>query len=233
MSRTVTVAGLMVQARQRADMPGEDLVVDVGELDEYAMQSWTALYDMLVQTNDHFFTKAVALNILGGVATYNVNTVAADFYKLDGIDIPVSGSFKYTAERCEFGERNDYSYPFPGYAAGLPSRFALVGNLLTFYPTPSASAAATMWYTPAPPPLGVATSTALDGYAGWEEWVVLDMAIKMLVKEDQLQKVQLLEAQKALVTQRILTMARRDVSGPSKVTRRRYRRGMWPFRWGY
>ena len=229
MSRPVTLSSLMTQARQRANMVNSTFVADTGELDQYVIQSWAALYDMLVQSDDDFFTTSVTFALTPGTPTYNVNTAAADFYKLRGVEVPISGDFKYTLDWIPFGERNVYNYPLPPYSTGYPRCFHLVGNNLTLYPTPSQNVTCTMWYVPRPPPLGTSTSTALDGYAGWEEWVVIDAAIKCLVKEENNETVALLESQKAAVTARILTMHTRDVVGPARVTRTRYRNRVWPF----
>lgn len=80
---------------------------------------------------------------------------------------------------------------------------------------PTAGMTVTMIYTPALARMSAGSDT-FDGVNGWEEWVVLDAAIKALNKEES--DVSVLMAQRADLEAEITTLAgERDVSWPKRI----------------
>ena len=70
------------------------------------------------------------------------------------------------------------------YSTAASSRsyaFRIHGTVCEFYPTPS-SGTYRMYYAPAYTTLSIDSDT-VDGVNGWEEFIVLDSAIKCLIKE--------------------------------------------------
>jgi hypothetical protein len=59
----------------------------------------------------------------------------------------------------------------------------------------------------------VGDADTFDGVSGWEEYVVLDAAIKSLIKDDGFEKVGVLEGRKAAIAQRIAGLALERDSG--------------------
>ena len=159
MSGSVTLASLISRARQRADAVNNEFFDDATDLASFANQSLAELYDVIVQADEDYFTTSRSLAIVGNQSTYDISAWAPALLKLRGVDIPWAGTtYKLTASRLEFGERNDLQGPIPAYTMGLPSRFSMHSRNIVFYPTPGAALTATVWYIPAPPTLaGAAT----------------------------------------------------------------------------
>ena len=64
----------------------------------------------------------------------------------------------------------------------------------------------------------VADSDAMDGVNGWEEYVVLDAAIKSLLKDESYEKVNALEQRKGMMLRRIQDiMSERDSGAAARV----------------
>lgn len=235
MARTATLASLQTQALQRADIPATTTRYATGETAEYVNQSMAELYGVLVQSDEDFYTVSVPLTTVGGQADYTFAALVTDddVFKFRGLDIPVTGGFKRTAERLEWAERNDFTGPLPMYIAGFPMKYHVTADKLTLYPTPSGGLLCTFWYVPNPPRLDAAGTITFDGCSGWEEYIVLDVAAKMLVKDALLEEAGMLLQQKELLKQGILATRQRDISGPRHISRKRNRTMMWPYLRGW
>ncbi len=61
--------------------------------------------------------------------------------------------------------------------------YRLSGSNILFQPTPAAGIVMQLWYIPRLPNL-VYPTDILDGVSGWTEYVIVDMAIKGLIKEE-------------------------------------------------
>lgn len=80
--------------------------------------------------------------------------------------------------------------------------------------------------------VGTITVDSLDGRNGWEEWVVVDAAIKLLSKEES--DTSQLERESARLWARIMAaLQNRDAGQGKRVTDVSYNSGMWPFSAGF
>jgi hypothetical protein len=115
--------------------------------------------------------------------------------------------------RFNFRDRHLYNY-----LDARPEivRYAVWGNKLVFKPKAPQIATVNLWYVPAITKL-VNDSDTLDGVNGWEEFLILDAAIKCMVKEES--DPSALLAQLNFVKDRIKTMAKdRDQGEPRTTT---------------
>ena len=225
MSGSVTLASLTARARQRADLVNNENVSDA-EAESYVNQSLAELYDIIVQADEDYFTIWKPIIALPGVGTYDMSLLSPQLLKLRGIDIPWNGTmYNLTAGRIEFGERNDLNGPLPTYSMGFPSRFYMTGTNITLLPTPTTGFTGKIWYVPKPPVLSGAAT--FDCQSGWDEFIVVDAARKMLVKQER-DSGPLAQEREALRSH-IIASYRRDFSGPKRVTRRRYRNAIYPY----
>lgn len=231
MSRTVTLSSLETQVRQRADMVGSSFITDVGELDEYVNQSVARLYDQIVQADEDYYTTGVSLTLVAGTQTYSIASIASDFYKLRGVSIYFDPQRIVTLDRLAWQERNDYTNVWVGEVSGMPRKFIVLGGTISFTPIPGSNYTAIFNYIPVPPRLTANGSITFDGNAGWEEFVVLDAAIKCLFKEESFEAVDRLIAEREALLARIIAHYRRDFSGPKKIARRRWRQANQFFPW--
>lgn len=174
MARTFTLAQLRTKARERADMVGSLFVTD-SELSGYVSASYCELYEMLVKSGQHFFesTQAIATT---GTGTY---ALPSDYFGTLGVDYQ-SSSTTYTAlYPLMVQERNNFQ-PTTGSQA---MAYRIVGSNIILYPTPPTGQAYRHLYVPCPSDL-TSDAQTVDGVSGWEEFIVIDAAIKCLAKEE-------------------------------------------------
>lgn len=227
----MTLAEIRLAARQRADMTSSQFVSDA-ELNGYINSSLAELYDLLVQKygNDYFVTTA-DIQTVGDVERYNL---PADFYKLLGVDLRLSGgSDGYISLRSfTFSERNRYATANAQTWIGVTNlRYRLSANQLWLTPTPQNGQQLRIWYVPRVVPL-VNDSDVADGVSGWLEYVVVDAAIKAMQKEES--DVSVLLAQKGALVQRIESAAQnRDAANPATVADVQFTSGAWPYNAGF
>ena len=208
---TVTLLELRTRARQRSDMVNSGFISD-SELNAYVNASYAELYDLLVSKHgeDYF------VNQYNFTTTTNNETYALpdDFYKLEGVDLQLDTSNNWVSlKRFEFAERNIpqiWDIKFVDFI-----RYRVFGNNIRFSPVPQSHQSIRVWYVPLPDKL-VKDTDSFSGINGFEEYIVIDVAIKMLTKEES--DVSTLMAEKAAMKQRIEVMAEaRDEGQPSRV----------------
>lgn len=209
---TVTLAQLKTRVRQRSDMENSGFISD-SELVSYINASVAELYDLLVSKygDDYFVASPFSITTTSNQDTYALPT---DMYKLLGVDLQLDTSGNWVSlKRFEFAERNIpqiWDVKFVDFI-----RYRLFGSNLKLSPVPQANQSLRLWYIPLPTALS-ADGDTLNGFNGYEEYVVIDAAIKMLNKEES--DSSLLMAEKAAMKLRIEQMAEgRDVGQPSTV----------------
>lgn len=175
MALNVTLASLKAQVRSRADQQNSNFIDDA-ELTAMINSSAAALYDKLVRAAADYYTASSVISIVAGTATY---ALPSNFYKLLGIDYDINGQTR-TMSHFNFKERNMYKYV--GWRPEI-ARYRVFGSNILFTPQEPPVPTVTLWYVPRITPMAV-DADVLDGVNGWEEFVVLDAAIKCMVKEE-------------------------------------------------
>ena len=211
--RTKTLANLRLQSRQRADKVNSGFILD-SELTQYINNSCAELYDLLVGAyGNSYYAKTYPFAVN---STDTVYDLPSDFYKLEGIDLYINPSRFITLKPFMFNERGRYQdgSNWAAIVAIQGPRYHLQANQIRFNPSPPGAYNLNMYYVPACPEL-VSDSDTFDGINGWEEFVIIDAAIKMLQKEES--DVSVLLAQKNEIMKRINTMAENRDEGYSFV----------------
>lgn len=213
MSRPVTLAAMRLRARRYADMEQSQFVTD-SEVNDYLNDSLADLYDQLVAAyGEDYYMASQVVTTLANVSTY---TLPAAFYKLSGVvrvDQNVTPERNMgTLDRWErletFQVSNSLNFNYP--------RYRIVANTIQFSPTPAAGLTIRLFYIPVSPVL-VIDSDTFNGINGFEDWAVLDAAIKMGDKEEM--DVSALRARKDRLERRIMDMgANRDANESARVT---------------
>lgn len=215
MAQTVTLTQLINSVRLRADMVGNTFCDDT-EITEYINKSIAELYDLLLTTTyaDDYFVSSINIT-LTGASTYALTSAIPLFYKLKGVDIQDGAQWR-SLKPFMFTERNrqrNASY------AGLIDqyRYRLVGGNLQFETnSPPPSGTIKVWYVPVATRLASGSDT-FDGINAWEEYVIIDAAIKCLMKEES--DVTGLVRMKQAQMERIMAAApNRDAGEPQRVT---------------
>jgi len=177
---SMTIEQIMTQARYRADMENSTFVSDT-ELITYINKSLNELWDILVASyGDDYFVSSVD-DVTDGNAEISL---PATFYKLTGVDMEVDGQ-KYALAPFSWAERNKYKESGDALVAGIPRfRYRILDDNLILYPAPAAGYTVTTWYVPRMTDLTAGQSTESTIVDSWIEYVIIDVAIKMLLKEE-------------------------------------------------
>lgn len=211
MARTITLLQLKTQSRLRADKVGSGFIQN-DELVSYINSSACELYDLLVGAyGNDYFLDSHTFSTVNNTSDYDL---PADFYKMAGIDYLIGPQEALTLKPYQFNERNRYrigTYWNAIVGAGGP-RYKLNPTTISFLPVPDGVYNMELWYVPSCPKL-VSDSDTFDGVNGWEEFIIIDAAIKMLQKEES--DTSLLEKQKMAIIGRINQMAENRDAGQS------------------
>jgi hypothetical protein len=149
----------------------------------------------------------------------------ADFYKLRGVDRLGTGGQWASLTPFSFAERNDRVGAMAAPGDGV--RYRVQAGKVKLTPTDNTAGTYRIWYVPLMPEL-VADADVFDDRNMWSEYVVVDVAIKMLAKEES--STAALEKQKSALLKRIEDMSKAvDAGGPEVIVARSARRFDW---WG-
>jgi hypothetical protein len=211
---SITLLELRTQSRQRADQEDSTFITDT-ELNSYINNSIAELHDILVQAyGSDYFLSEFNFTTVPDQTDY---TLPEDLYKLRGVDVKLNSANWETIRKFNFNERNrlnDFGvWNISGFSA---VRYRVMGSRIRFSPVPDAAVQARLWYVPVAEVL-VSDSDELVDYNAYSEYVIVDAAIKMMVKEESDPTV--LVKQKADLKRRIEEAANnRDAGNPESVT---------------
>lgn len=230
----MSLSELRLRAQQRADRVNSNFIT-TAEWNSYINQSMTELYDLLITSfNDYFLANPIRFTLVTSQQSYllpdgtlpfqdvNGNTIIPPaFYKLKGLDLGLNSSNNafVTLSKFNFNNRNQYVYSTTGgtiYGA-FNLQYRLMGNTIQFIPPPSIGQIIQMWYIPRLSMLIKDTDITTIGYSGWLEYVITDVAIKALQKEES--DVTVVAAQKMALIKRIEeTASNRDEALPETIS---------------
>lgn len=222
---SLTLLQIRTAAIQRANMENSQFVT-TAEWNQMINQSYYELYDLLVQKygNDYYVAPPLTIVMNGTSQLYplpdgTLYSAAPAFYKLLGVDLqlgPNADSF-VTIRPFMFADRNRYATPnFQSFYGVTNLRYRLNGNNLFFTPIPTARQNIQIWYIPRLVEL-VADGDSADGVSGWDEYIIVDAAIKAMQKEES--DVSVLMAQKQALIARIEAAGEnRDAGAPQRVS---------------
>jgi hypothetical protein len=215
---------LRTRAQQRADRVNSNFVT-TAEWNAYLNASARELYDLLITSYEDYFVAPRLSITTDGTASFDLPTgqnysSAPALYKLYGVDLGVSAAQDawITLKKFDFIARNRYVFPQQGSTAlGVNNlQYRVLGSKIQFIPTPSAGQTIGLWYFPRLTTL-MRDYDILDGISGWEEYVVVDAAIKALRKEES--DTQELMSEKMGLKQRIEEAAQgRDAGQPDTIS---------------
>lgn len=212
---TITLTNLIAQARYRANMENTQFVTD-SEITDYVNSSIAELHDLLISSSESEYKVTSTTFVTTSTDTYALATVAADFYKLKGVDYQLSNDQWVTLRPFNFNERNRNHNITYNYLNQPDIRYRIVGNNFVFSHIPDSGKTIRLWYIPVAVKLVNGTDT-LDDLNQFYEYVVTDTAIKMLLKEESDISVQM--ALKADLKKRIEAMSRnRDMGNPQSIS---------------
>lgn len=219
---TATLTDLRRKVRERADMVNSSFI-SATELDGYINASAYELFDLLVESNEDYNTLSTNSTIASGSHTIALPALA---YKIRGVDVSYdNGQTWCPLKPYSFVDRGNYSdHTLTRRYANV--RYRIIGSTLHLLPESEAPGLYRIWYVPTMTPLVNAGDT-FEAYNGFEEYIVIDAAIKCLVKEESDTAPH--ERAKKAIKDRIIAMAAsRDMGGPETIADvERYADNLW------
>lgn len=212
MPGTVTIADMRTRVRRRADMENSSFVSDT-ELDEYIEGSYGELVDLILEHGggDFMAASTPANPTVAGTDSYSIYSNVGDLtealiYRVLGVEVQFNGKWRRIGrfmhwQRVSREDQNGWAsqhsvkysinwLPGPGENANIQ-----------FEPTPQAVHQFRVIYIPYPADWSTGGFTTFQGFTGWDEYIVIDAAMKCLEKEES--DIQALLLRKQLMTQRI------------------------------
>lgn len=226
MSGSVTFAQLVSSAKDRANMEKSTLITDA-QWKEYVNKSKDSLYDLLISAySDEYYVTTYTFSVVGGTSEY---ALPSDFYKLISCSLK-SGQEYMPLKKFSYQSRNrnDY-YPYRSNRFNLRYEYRISGSNIILDPVPSSNDTIELIYIPMAVNLS-ADGDLLKGFNGWEEYIIIDVAIKALRKEES--DTTELERDLMRLTERLDRMAdQRDIGQPARIidTSKRGKDGSWLF----
>ncbi len=242
----INLGYLRYLSRLRADKLNSKFLTD-DEYNSNINQSAYELYDILVTKfgDDYFMAPSIIFSTTGAknyplpdgnlqflnTAT-NTVTAAPALYKLIGVDcgVAVGNNAWVTLPRFNWIDRNKFVYPqLQANALGVFNlSYRQMGNQLWFIPNPSAGQFIQVWYVPTMPQMLQDTDMLSFSISGWSELIIIDAAIKALIKEESFDQANVLQGIKNGLLERIeTTAANRDVGQPNTISDTRTNTGFF------
>jgi hypothetical protein len=222
-----TVGNIKLECRQRTNKEGSNFYTEQ-ELNSMISQSYKELWDILAQKfGDDYFVATPYTYTTG--SNQQLYPLPKDFKALLGIEValnPQDPNSWITLRPFEFIQRNLWNYPNVYTFYGVTNmRYRLNGNNIMIVPITVSGQTMRIWYVPRPNQLINDTDT-VDAIAGWEEYIVADVCIKMLAKEES--DVSIFAAQKAAMLVRVEEAAEdRNLADPEVISDSKQRNFGW------
>lgn len=196
-----TLVNLRTRARRRADKENDPHIVDA-ELTAHINASYKELWDLLIAASADYFLTSTTFTLTGTTDTY---ALPSGLYKVRGVDW-LNGAYQ-PVPHFNFRDRNRRE----------ARMYRVQGSSIQLIPLANAAGDYKLWYETAPTALSGDSDTISALVDMWDEYIVIDAGIKMLVKSES--DTSALSAAKQEMVQRIATMvAARDTGEPETVT---------------
>jgi hypothetical protein len=227
MARSVTLLTLRTRIYRRADLVGATSRFPTSEVDDEINESIAALLRKLANGRGHdHYEKEQSITTVAGQSLYQM---ADDFWELISVEFEAGGGDIVYVEPFSRANRPELRSTNPGWS-GQVFRYRIRGKTslnvegdalqtdnIEFLPIPQPGRTIKLYYLPAPIKL-TADDHIFDGIAGLEEWVVLDVAAKLMQRNNRLDRVAALRSERDVIEADVIQHApKRSRSGPPQV----------------
>lgn len=173
MSRTVTWTNGLARIRELADIEGTSgtAYMSDAKLLAYANASRGVWHGMVTQADPQRYATSTDITATGA-ASY---ALPSDYFATLFVE-EVDGTTRRELEHIMPRERNKW-----GNDTGDAEGYWVIGSTVRLVPLPS-SGTYRHWYVTHAEEFSTGSDT-VDGVNGWEEWIWLDVAIKVLLKQ--------------------------------------------------
>jgi hypothetical protein len=203
----VSLSTLIQRVRQRSNLEGATLFITDPELIDSINASISAWWDLvrLSTWGGQYARVPYTITTTPAISSYALPPNLASIISVDAFvstGVPIA-CYAYQEEQRNWLK---LAALFGWSSWGVPIYYQLQGGNINFAPTPNGTVSVTLNYVPTAPQLSDYDDT-LNSINGWEEWIVLDVAIKCLIKDGQLDIVPMLMNHKQEQTARIQAAA--------------------------
>lgn len=204
-----TLANLRTYVRQQADQESSTFISD-SELNRYINQSAAELHGLLTTLYEDYYLTSATFTL----TTLNTYTLPSNFFKLRRLQYDSAGSWSKVPQFA-FDEFEANQQRYLTGAAPEWRMYRIMQAALFVLPEDDFAGDYRIWYL-----LNYTAMTSdadtLSDLMGWDEYVIVDAAIKCLQKEES--DASILMARKAELKRRIeMEAANRDASGPERI----------------
>lgn len=155
MSRLFTIAKLIQRGRQRCDQENAD-ILSPAEWQAELSTIWGEFQGLIIESGARYYETTYTFSTASGTQDYALPT---DFLATIGLDELRTAGHRYELGELLAQERNVYSFGNGGY----PEAFALIGQNIRIYPTPSGVHDMELVYAPQATDISeVVTTTEID-----------------------------------------------------------------------
>lgn len=237
----INLGYIRYMAKLKADKLNSQYLTD-DEWNFNINQSAFRLYDLLITKfgEKYFLAPPIQISVSNFVVSQGMAYVALPngalyssapaFFKVAGVDVSVNPSNGqwFTLPKFNWIDRNRYStLQLSGTVQSIYGlAYCDFGSNLYFIPQPQASLYIQLWYVPIMQQLLRDVDMLPFSVSGWSEIVIVDAAIKALMKEESYEEAAALINERTGLIDRIQeTAANRDVGQPNTVSNTRARCG--------
>jgi hypothetical protein len=211
-SYPVTLSTLIQRVRQRSNLEGAVAFLPDSEVIDNLNLSLADWYDLVVGSTwgGTYYRVPWPITTQGNVSSY---PLAPNCYDVISVDCLLTGNQTISAQRYQEENRNIFKQlPLVGWMWNQPCFYQLQGQNINFMPMPQSAFSVTVNYIPTAPVLSNYSDT-LDSINGWEEYIVLDSAVKCLIKYGRADIIPMLEVRRQEQKARIVAAApKRDLN---------------------
>lgn len=216
MTDTATASVIMTDVRRLTDTENDANIADAYLL-TLIDRSYNKLYRQIATQYESFFdTEDTSKSLVVGQRTY---ALASDLMHLKGVDIVV-GTDRIPIKRFSFGDRGSLSndpriirYDADRYQTHY--RYKTEANNLRIDPLPESTEQLIMTYVPKPTRI-TSSSDTFDVIAGFDDFILYDAAIQVMMRQERDPAPYVAMRQDAL-NQVIQTVSPREVADPVNV----------------
>ena len=217
MSLAVPLSTFFSRIRWQSDNPGTDRLT-AADLAQEINNSWQALRELVSDGGHKLFLKETTGTLTAGAlagTSFGVLNMPSDCVSVYGIDVVVNGIRRPLAnvewqQRNEFftvfGQTSGFPVGFHVYSMGEESTTSLTAGKIALMPAPDQPYAYSLWYLPTWTPIAAGNTTyVFNCLAGWDDWVVWDVTIKLAARDnDSAQTASLAMSERTKCEQRIV-----------------------------
>lgn len=221
------------RAKRRADME-DSRFVDDEEWNDYLNEALSSLHDILVMEYRDYYREKLEIPIVAGTEEYDLPNGtnyagAKGFYKGLGVYWK-DDQYLYELDPFMMGENTTSIWALSyaaGVAIGRTLMYRFIGSRLAFTPIPTETGTVQLWYIPQSDRM-TEDDHGIDFPVvnGWEEYVILEAAMKALEKQESFEQAEALDRQLERMRDRIKVAAQqRDGARPQRI--RDVRKSRW------